>query len=165
MLGLSLFTVVLVLGLFATVFGFPGTVIIAVDVFLYATVTGFSPVGPVVLLIVVLLSLLAEAVDFALGMYGTVHFGTSTRDLVTATVGSCLGAVVLTPVLLGLGTLLGIFLGGFTALLLARLLQYRHMRAALRPTPAAIAARSAAVLAKGGAALAMIVVTLLNVYS
>jgi len=164
-LGLSLFLVVLLLGLFATVFGFPGTLIIALAVFLYATITGFANVGFLTLLLVILLSLVAEVIDFASGMYGTVRLWSSNRDFFTAIAGSTLGAIALTPLLLGFGILLGIFLGGFTALLLVRLLEYRRMRVSLRPPGRVIVGRAAAVLVKGGSALTMIAVTLLKIYS
>ena len=162
--GLSLFTLVLCVGLFATVFSFPGTVIIAADVFLYALISGFASISFRVLLILMLLALLAETIDFALGMAGAVRIGSS-EDLWAAMAGSCLGVAAMTPLLMGLGTLLGIFLGGFAGLFAREFIRRGKMKPALRPSLTSLVERVFAVVVKGGAALVMIIVVMLNVYS
>jgi hypothetical protein len=43
--GLTVFILVLFLGVFLTVFGLPGTVLILIDVVAYALLTGFAQIG------------------------------------------------------------------------------------------------------------------------
>ncbi len=68
--GLTVFILVLFAGIFVTVFGLPGTVIILIDVILYALVTGFGPIGFKVILVLMVIAVVAEMLDFGLGMIG-----------------------------------------------------------------------------------------------
>lgn len=163
--GLSLFILVLFLGLFATVFSYPGTVVILGDAVLYAVFTGFQQIGLLIIVILVILSILAEAIDFALGMVGAAHIDSSARAVLAAAAGSCIGAVVMTPLLLGLGTLVGIFFGGVIGLLVVELIRQSKMKPSLRPPVASMLGRVFAVFVKGGTALSMIIVVMLNIYS
>lgn len=163
--GLTLFIIVLMAGLFMTVFSLPGTVVIMIDVLLYALFTHFAPIGIGVLLLLVAISFVAEAVDISLGMAGATTFGFSAQAVWTALAAACIGVAVLTPLLLGLGIFLGVFLGGLTGLLATELIRYARVKQTFRPLPAAILGRVTAVFVKGGAALSMIIVTLLNIYS
>ena len=43
--GLTLFILVLLLGTFSILFGFPGTVIILIDAVVYGAITGFEKIG------------------------------------------------------------------------------------------------------------------------
>jgi uncharacterized protein YqgC (DUF456 family) len=163
--GLTLFIIVLIVGLFMTVFSLPGTVVIMIDVLLYALVTHFSQIGVGMLLLLAVITLVAEAADIALGMAGATTFGFSGRAVWAAVAAACLGAAMLTPFLLGLGVFLGVFLGGFVGLLATEIVRYGRVKQTFRPLPAAILGRVTAVFAKGGAALSMIIVTLLTIYS
>ncbi len=75
--GLTLFILVLLFGAFSILFGLPGTVIILIDAFLFAAVTGFEKIGFKILVTLLVLSVLAELADFAVGMAGAVKFGSS----------------------------------------------------------------------------------------
>ena len=77
--GLTLFILVLLFGTFSILFGFPGTVIILIDAVVYAAVTGFERIGFKILLTLLILSVLAEVADFAVGMAGAVKFGASRK--------------------------------------------------------------------------------------
>ena len=101
--GLTLFILVLLFGTFSILFGFPGTVIIFIDAFLYAAVTGFERIGFKILIALLTLSALAEVTDFAVGMAGAVKFGASRKGLWAFLAGGLIGALLLTPFLLGLG--------------------------------------------------------------
>jgi len=69
--GLTIFVVVLFIGVFSIIFGFPGTFLILGDVVVYALATGFEKIGLRVIIILALLSLLAEMADFFMGIAGT----------------------------------------------------------------------------------------------
>ncbi|MEK6655477.1 MAG: DUF456 family protein, partial [Thermodesulfobacteriota bacterium] len=70
--GLTLFILVLLLGAFSVLFGFPGTVIILIDAFIYGAITGFEKIGLKLLVTLLVLSVLAEVADFAVSMAGAV---------------------------------------------------------------------------------------------
>jgi len=163
--GLTIFILVLVAGVFTTLFGLPGTVIILIDTFLYAIFTGFDKIGFKILFVLLIISLLAEALDFALGMVGMIRYGISKTALWAGLTGSLIGAAVMTPILFGFGTILGSFLGGFAAILIVELIHQGRLKPALRAGRGAMFGRLAGILAKGFLSLVMIVITLINIYS
>jgi uncharacterized protein len=163
--GLTLFILVLLLGTFSILFGFPGTVIILIDVFLYGAITGFEKIGLKILMVLLVLSVLAEVADFAVSMAGAVKFGVSRKGFWAFTVGGFVGALLLTPLFLGLGLLIGTFLGGFIAMLIMELLARNRIKPTLRASYGAILGRVAGIFVKGVFALIMVIVTLTNIYS
>ena len=163
--GLTVFVLVLFMGIYSIAFGIPGTVIILVDVILYALITGFERVGFKIVLILLVISILAEAVDFSFGMAGAARFGISRRALWTSAIGGFIGALAMTPFFLGLGTVTGIFLGGFAGVLAIELIHQAKLKPALRAGYGAIMGRVAGTLIKGFCALVMIVITMTNIYS
>ena len=165
MLFRSLFILVLLFGIFSILFGLPGTVIILLDAFVYAALTGFEKIGIKVLLTLLLLSILAEVAEFAVGMSGAVKSGASQAGFVAFLIGGFLGAALLTPVLYGLGIILGAYLGGFLAMLLVELIRRNRLKPSLRAAWGAILGRTAGIVVKGFFALIMAVITLTAVYS
>jgi uncharacterized protein len=163
--GLTLFILVLLLGTFSILFGFPGTVIILIDVFLYGAITGFEKIGLKILMVLLVLAVLAEVADFAVSMAGAVKFGVSRKGFWAFTVGGFVGALLLTPLFLGLGLLIGTFLGGFIAMLIVELLARNRIKPTLRASYGAILGRVAGIFVKGVFALIMVIVTLTNIYS
>jgi uncharacterized protein len=163
--GLSLFILVLLFGAFSIIFGLPGTVIILIDAALYAAVTGFERIGFKILLTLLLLSILAELADFAVGMGGAVKFGASRKAFFASVVGGSIGAVLMAPFWLGLGAVAGGFLGGFAAILITELLRQNRLKPALRAAWGAILGRAAGICVKGAFALIMVVITLTSVYN
>jgi len=163
--GLTLFIIVLFIGVYATVFALPGTVLIFFDVIVYAAITGFYNIGGRMLVFLLALTIVAEGLEFVLGMTGATTFHASRKVLITSTIGSVIGALLLTPWLYGLGTLVGIFLGGFTGILLTELIHQKHLKPAMRDSNGALIGRAAGTLAKGSLALVMVIMTLMTIYS
>lgn len=163
--GLTLFILVLFVGIFSIVFGLPGTVIILFDVILYAVFTGFDRIGVKVLMILLMISLLAETLDFALGMMGAAKFGASPKGIWASVIGGLIGAILLTPFFFGLGTIVGTFLGGFTGIVTTELIRHSQLKPALRAGYGIILGRFSGMFVKGFLALVMIIITLTNIYS
>lgn len=164
-LGTGLFMLVLLLGIFSILFGIPGTVIILIDAALYAALTGFDRIGWKALATLLVLSILAELSDFAIGMAGAAKFGASKQSLVASVIGSILGALLLAPFLLGLGAVIGAFIGGFAAVFIVEILRQLTMKPALRAAWGTVIGRAAGICVKGAFALAMTAITLSGVYS
>lgn len=163
--GLSLFIGTLLFGVLSILFGLPGTIIILIDALLYASVTGFERVGLKVLATLLILTVLAEIVDVAVGMSVTSKFGISRRTFLAFFCGAVAGALLLTPFLLGLGMIVGAFVGGFAGIVTSDLLQRSTLKPALREAWGVILGRVAGLCVKGLLSLIMVVITLTQVYS
>jgi uncharacterized protein YqgC (DUF456 family) len=162
---LTLFILVLLFGAFSILFGLPGTVIILIDATLYAAVTGFERIGFKILLTLLLLSILAELADFAVGMAGAVKFGASMKAFWASLIGGIIGAILMMPFLMGLGAVAGGFIGGFAGILTVELLRRNRLKPAFRAAWGATLGRGAGICVKGIFALVMIVITLSSVYN
>jgi hypothetical protein len=163
--GLTLFILVLLFGAFSILFGFPGTVIIFIDALIYSVITGFEKIGIKILLTLLILSVLAEVADFAVGMAGAVKFGVSRKGFWAFTIGGFIGALLMTPFFLGLGLLVGTFLGGVIAILTVELMARNKLKPTLRAAYGAILGRVAGICVKGFFALIMVIITLTSIYS
>ena len=163
--GLTIFILILFIGIFSIVFGIPGTAVILIDVILYALITGFEKVGIKVVLVLLAISILAETIDFSIGVAGAARFGISRRAIWISVISGFIGALALTPFFFGLGTVVGIFLGGFAGVLGIELVHQSRLKPALRTGYGAILGRVAGTLIKGFCALAMIIITMSNIYS
>lgn len=163
--GLTIFILVLFAGFFSTLFGLPGTIIIFGDVLVYALATGFTKIGFKILFILAILMILAEAVEFFLGVWGAARFGASKSGIWASVIGGIIGAAVLTPVLMGLGLVIGAFAGAFIAVLIVELIRQQRMKPALRAGLGAVLGRIGGTLTKGALSIAMIIITLINIYS
>ncbi len=163
--GLSIFILLLFTGVYATIFGLPGTILIFCDVLLYALVTGFHKIGFKVIILLVVMTVIAEAIGVAVEITGKVRHVPSLRGILASLVGALIGALLLTPLFLGLGTLVGLFLGGFTGFFATEVLRQSRLKPAFRTSSGVMMATAAGTVTKGFVAIAMTVITLLNIYS
>ncbi|MEW6335529.1 MAG: DUF456 domain-containing protein, partial [Thermodesulfobacteriota bacterium] len=122
-------------------------------------------IGLKILVILLILSVLAEVTDFAVSVAGAVKFGISRRGFWIITTGGFIGAFLMTPFLLGLGMLIGSFLGGFIAMVAMELLARSGLKPTLRASYGAILGRMAGIFVKGLFAMIMVVITLTSIYS
>ncbi|MDI9569680.1 MAG: DUF456 domain-containing protein [Pseudomonadota bacterium] len=164
-IGLGLFVVLLLLGLFSIVLGLPGAVFIAAVVLIYATVTGFAVIGWKLLLVIIALAVLAETLEFIVGMHVAAQFGLSLKGFWASLVGSAVGAAALTPFFLGFGAIAGIFLGGLAGLLIVELARRKRLKAAFRASLGMVLGRVAGTCVKGGLAFIMVILALNAIYS
>jgi len=163
--GLTIFILILFIGIFSIIFGFPGTIIILIDAVIYSLITGFEKIGWKIIIVLIIISLLAETFDFMLGSAGAKRFGSSKKGIVASVIGGIAGAMIMTPFLLGLGALIGAFLGGFTGIFLVELIEQKKLKPAVRAGYGALIGRIAGVFAKSFFALAMIIIILSTIYS
>ena len=108
-----IFWIVLVIGIAATVFGIPGTFIIATAALLYSLLTDFSGISWVLIFLLFAISILLEFLEFSLSGYMTNRFGGSKLSIVGAILGGLIGAIWGTTILPIIGTLIGAFMGAF----------------------------------------------------
>jgi hypothetical protein len=163
--GLTVFILVLFSGIFLSVFGLPGAVLILINAVAYAFVTGFARIGFTVILILAVMAIIAEMLDFCLGMIGAVRFGVSHLGIWAALFGSLAGAIILIPFFLGLGVLIGIFLGGSAAVFVMEMLKRRKQKPVFRAGIGATLGGMTGIAVKGMLSIVMAAVTLFHIYS
>lgn len=163
--GLTVFILLLFAGIYGAVIGLPGTMLILGSAFFYALLTGFRQIGIGAILLLILLAMIAEGTAFAVEFKNKIRFGPSFSGIIASLAGSLLGMLCLTPLLWGLGTLMGIFLGGFTGFFLMELVRQSRLKPAHRAPATILITSAAGMFAKGSCALVMTLVTLLNIYS
>ena len=162
--GLTIFILILFAGLFLNLFGLPGTVVIFCDVLLYAVFTGFDPLGWKIILFLLLLTILAEGIDFFLVMRG-FEPSASRKSVITTVSGAVAGAFLLTPFLWGPGMWLGFFLGGLGGILTAELVRQSKLKISFRTSGSEILSMVGRKIIKGFISLVIIAFSLSNIYS
>ena len=163
--GLTIFILLLFAGIYGAVIGLPGTILILGSVFFYALLTGFHTIGVGTIVLLILLSIVAEGIGFTVEFKNKIRFGPSLSGILASLAGGMLGAMCLTPLLWGLGTLLGIFLGGFAGFFMVELIRQSKRKPVHRTSARTMLTSAVAIFAKGSCALVMTIVTLLNIYS
>lgn len=161
--GLTIFIIVLFAGMFSIVFGLPGTIIILVDVIIYSLITGSAKIGGGTIIVLMIITLIAEALDFILGAAGAKKFGSSKKGIASSLVGGIIGAILMAPFLFGLGSVIGAFVGGFAGAFLVELAERKKLQPAVRAGFGALLGRVAGVTSKGFFAVVMIVITLSSI--
>jgi hypothetical protein len=164
-IGLTLFILALFAGLFLIIFGLPGTVVILIAVISYALATGFNSIGFGTILILVLIALVAESLEFFLGMAGAQRLGASRASIIASVIGGIAGAAMMAPLLLGLGVIIGSFIGAFAGAFVVEYAAQRKLKPAARASYGALLGRLAGVVAKGFCAVTMIIIALMKIYS
>jgi len=154
----------LIIGVFSTIFSLPGTVIILLDAIIYGLFTGFERIGVKVLLTLLVLSVIAELAEFAVGMGGAAKFGASKKSLLASVIGGTTGALLLSKFMLGLGTIVGAFIGGFAGVFVVEILRQTSLKPSLRAAWGTIVGRAAGICVKGAFALIMTVISLDSIY-
>ena len=120
------------IGLIAVVLGLPGTWLILGASALYGWLTGFAVITDRLLLGLLLLAIVAEILELSAGLWGARRYGGSKSAMLATLIGGALGAVVLTPMIFGFGTLVGALVGAFAGGFLLTYLEQRRMSKAMR---------------------------------
>jgi uncharacterized protein len=143
-------------GLIAVVLGLPGTwLILAASVF-YGWLTDFAIVTSRLLLGLLALAVVAEILEFSAGLWGARRYGGTKKAMVGTMIGGILGAVALSPMLFGFGTIVGAFFGAFVGAFSMTYFEQRKMDEAMRVGWGALLGRVFAMVFKGAAVVTMI---------
>lgn len=162
--GFTIFILILFIGIYLTLFGLPGTIVIFFDVLFYIIFTGFDHVGWKIILFLLISTIIAETIDF-LVMAGRYQPMTSKKSFGAAAIGAFMGAFLLTPFFWGPGTWGGFFLGGLAGVLTIEFVHQSKLKAPFRTPGSAILAMIGGKMVKGLIALFMIAFSLSNIYS
>ena len=163
--GFTVFILILFIGIYLSVIGLPGTVVIFVDVLTYAAVTGFDRIGFKVILFLLVFSLIAEAIDFLMGMAGALRPMPTKKMFWASAAGALAGSFILTPFLWALGTFGGFFLGCFAGMIIMESLRQTKLQSPFKAQNRAVFAMFGGKMIKGSINLVMIAVSLSHIYS
>lgn len=103
----------LLAGLFVNILGLPGLWFMVAACVVYAWATGWTLIGLWTLVIMVVIGVIAEIVEFLAGAAGAKTVGGSKRSVVGAIVGGVIGAIFMSIPVPILGTILGACIGAF----------------------------------------------------
>jgi uncharacterized protein len=153
-----------VAGLLLIPFGLPGTWLQVLGLVGYAALTDFRTVGAVPIVIVVLLAVVGEVIEFVLGGRYARKYGGSKRAAWGAILGGLVGAFVGVPIFL-IGSVIGAFVGAFAGAALLELTRSPDARGALRVGWGAFVGRMVATAAKSAVGVAIAAVALLSAFA
>ena len=160
---LALYILVSLAGLVSLVFGLPGTFVILGASVLYGWYGGFSEITVRVIIILVVLALAGELIEFLLGILGSKKYESSNRAIVGSIIFGIIGAVMGAPFFFGIGAVIGAFAGAFAGAILMELSQGKKMDEAIKSGWGAFLGRVAGTISKGAVGIAMIAITVLAV--
>lgn len=150
--------VVLLIGVFITLAGFPGLWLMIAAALLYGWLTGWQFVGLWTLITITALAIIAEVIEFLAGAAGAKKAGGSTRAAWGALIGGIIGAIVLSIPVPIIGTTIGLCIGVFAGAVLGEMSIKGDTRQSMLVAVEATKARLIAVLWKVVFAVAMMLV-------
>ena len=148
---LALFGLIGFAAIFFTTFG---TLIIFIGAILYALMTGLSIIGIEALIILLILYLCGEVVEYLFVIVGAKKFGASNAATAGAVIGGIVGAIAGAG-FLGIGLILGTFLGIFLGAFIVELLLHRDLVRSLKAGTGSVIGRVGSIVFKVFIALAM----------
>lgn len=158
-----LFLIVALVGLISLIFGFPGNFIILADSVLYGWYGGFREITLKIVMVLVLLAILGEIFEFALGVVGAKRHRASKRAIAGSIAGGIVGGICGAPFLFGIGSVLGAFLGAFAGAFLVEFFRGKGLDQAIESGRGAFIGRVGGTITKGAIGVVMIAITLVSV--
>ncbi len=148
-------------GLISLIFGLPGNFVILGASVLYGWYGGFSDITVKVIVILIVLALVGELIEFLLGILGSKKYDSSNRAIVGSIIFGIIGAILGAPFFFGIGAVVGAFAGAFAGAIIVELSQGKKMDEAIKSGWGAFIGRVAGTVSKGAVGIAMIAVTVL----
>ena len=152
--GLFIFALFSLIGFAAIFFTTFGTLIIFIGAILYALMTGLSVLGIEALIILLILYLCGEVIEYLFVIVGAKKFGASNAATAGAVIGGIVGAIVGAG-FLGIGLILGTFLGIFLGAFIIELLLHRNLVRSLKAGTGGVIGRVGSIVFKVFIAVAM----------
>ena len=155
----GLFILASLIGLAALVFGLPGTFIILGASLLYGWYGGFEEITLKIIVILVILVLIGELIEFLLGIAGSKKYKSSNRAIIGSIIGAIAGGIMGAPFFFGIGAVIGAFVGAFAGAIAVELLLGKSLNESVQSGWGAFLGRVAGTISKGAIAVAMVVIT------
>jgi len=158
---LIIFSLVGLAAIFFTTFG---TLIILIGAILYAFLTNFSILTIKSLIILLILYLCGELLEYALVIIGAKRLGASNSAVIGALIGAVVGAVVGAS-FLGIGLILGTFLGIFFGAFMVEMLIQKDLVKSLKAGSGGVIGRIGSILGKLVIAGIMLIIIISRIIS
>ena len=146
-LAVSILVIFCVTGFVAIFFTTFGTLIILVGSAIYALLTGFSVLTPRTLVIMLLLYICGEIVEYIFVMAGAKKLGASNAAVAGALAGGIIGAAIGAG-FFGFGIIIGTFIGIFLGAFLVELVIHRSILKSLKAGTGGVLGRIGSICAK-----------------
>lgn len=160
---LSIYILVAFAGLLSHVFGLPGNFIILADSILLGWFGGFKEVTFKIIIILAVLALLAEGIEFLFGILGAKRYKSSNRAIVGSIIFGIVGGIMGIPFFFGIGAVIGAFLGAFAGAFIVELVLDKNFDRAVKSGWGALIGRVGGTISKGAIGVTMIVITVVSV--
>lgn len=156
---LAFYLLISLAGLVSLIFGLPGNFIILGASILYGWYGGFDEITVKTIIILIVLAVAGELIEFLLGILGSKKYESSNRAIVGSIIFGIIGAIMGAPFFFGIGAVVGAFAGAFAGAIIVELSQGKKMDEALKSGWGAFIGRVAGTISKGAVGIAMIAVT------
>jgi len=156
-LGVIVYYLTMLLGILLVPLGLPGEFLVVLATGVFILVAGGEVMGWWVLVVLVLLGILAEVIEFLAGMVGAKAKG-SLWSGVGAVAGGLAGSIIGAPFGLIIGSLAGAFIGTFAGAYLVELYISRHSIQAANVAGTALFARLVGTAVKVAISIIMIII-------
>jgi len=157
---LSLYIIFALTGLLSLVFGFPGNFIILGFSVLLGWSGGFEDVTFNVILVLLGLALLAELVEFVVGILGAKKYKSSNKAILGSIVFGVIGGILGIPFFFGIGAVIGAFIGAFVGAFFVEFVLEKNVDRAVKSGWGAFIGRILGTFFKGAIGITMIVITI-----
>jgi uncharacterized protein len=159
----TLFLIVALAGLISLIFGLPGNFIILADSVLYGWYGGFREITIKIIIVLILLAILGEIFEFALGVLGAKKHRARKSAIAGSIAGGIVGGICGAPFLFGIGSILGAFLGAFAGAFLVEFFRGKGLDQAIESGRGAFLGRVGGTITKGAIGMVMIAITVVSV--
>lgn len=146
-LSLAILAVLTLIGFAAIFFTTIGTLIMFIGALAYAAMTDFLVLTARDLIVLFVLYLIGEIIEFLLTIWGAKRFGASNWAAAGAILGGIIGAVAGAS-FFGIGIFFGTFLGIFSGAVLAEHIVYKDWRRSFRAGTGGVLGRIGAIVVK-----------------
>ncbi len=161
-LTILLFSIMIV-STISIVFGMPGTLISFIAVFLFVLITKAHYIGWITVIILAVLTLLAELGEILFGIKDASKAGVSRKAVIVSIIGGIAGSIVLAPLLLGIGAIIGAALGTFTGAFIVSIMESRQTLDAAHKGWVSAIGRLKGTIFKGMVAIIMVIICIVEI--
>lgn len=146
-------------------FGLPGNWLILGISLLLAWSGHFDKIELTTLVILLVLTLLGELIEFLLGIIGAKKYEASNRAIVGSIIFGIIGAILGAPFFLGIGSIIGAFAGAFAGAVLFELFQGKKIQQAVSSGWGTLLGRVGGSFAKIFIGIVMVIITLSSYFN
>jgi hypothetical protein len=154
----------MMLGIALSVFGMPGSLLIAIVVVILALFSGFDMVGLATAVSIIVTALAVEGLSIAVRR-NPYKVSARGRGAAAAILATTVLVCLLTPFIYGLGAVLGILLGSLLGVIYGELTTQKNAVHFLKVNGSVLAKELVCMAFRGVASTAMVITTLVSIYS